>query len=52
MNGPTVFTITVKAEPGDNRPAIIRLRAALKYLLRACRLRCVRLAEGPADEND
>jgi hypothetical protein len=29
----------------DTAPFTIRLRAALKYLLRACRLRCVEISE-------
>jgi hypothetical protein len=31
----------------DTAPFTIRLRAALKYLLRACRLRCVEISEVP-----
>ena len=39
-----VFVITLRAEPHDV-PAILRLRAALKRLLRDYGLKCVSLAE-------
>jgi hypothetical protein len=38
------FTLTLRPV-GKGPPAIIRLRRALKYLLRVCGLRCIRLAE-------
>ena len=42
-----VFVITLRAEMHDV-PAIIRLRAALKRLLRDYGLKCVSLTETPA----
>lgn len=41
---PDVFTLTLRAERSDSRPPITRLRAVLKFALRACGLRCVRLS--------
>lgn len=40
---PDVFTVTLRTGGRDDRPGVVRLRAALKYLLRVCSLRCVRL---------
>jgi hypothetical protein len=37
------FRVTLSVEPGDLRPAEVRLRGALKQLLRIFKLRCVRL---------
>lgn len=39
------FTITIESVPGRDTPAIIRLRGALKCLLRAFGLRCVGLSQ-------
>jgi hypothetical protein len=35
------YLIEVEPMPGDGRPDAVRLRQALKYLGRVCRLRCV-----------
>lgn len=35
------YVIVLQPESGDSRPDAVRLRQALKYLGRACRLRCV-----------
>jgi hypothetical protein len=43
-----VFTLTLRAEAHDV-PAIIRLRAALKRLLRDYGLRCVKVTEAESD---
>lgn len=37
------YHLTLTALPGDPRPGDIRMRAALKLLLRACYLRCTRI---------
>ena len=37
----TRYVIVLQPEPGDSRPVTVRLRQALKLLLRVCRLRCV-----------
>lgn len=42
------FRLTLRPTPGDV-PAAVRLRAVLKYALRACGLRCVRVEEVPRD---
>ncbi len=44
------YAIIVEALPGDPRPPILRLKKALKYLLRACNMKCVDLAPGPGSE--
>lgn len=43
------FTITLKPLADDDRPGIVRLRIALKVLLRAFRLKCVRIVEKPEE---
>jgi hypothetical protein len=40
------FTLILEPLP-DDVPAEIRLRRPLKHLLRACRLRCVRVDDAP-----
>lgn len=35
------YTLILEPIPGDGRPDAVRLKQALKYLGRACRLRCV-----------
>ena len=42
------YRLTLRPLPSSIAPAI-RLRALLKYALRACRLRCVHVEELPAD---
>jgi hypothetical protein len=43
------FQLTIEAAPGWSAPAIVRLRKALKAMLRGYGLRCVDLIEvGPA----
>lgn len=43
------FIVTLRAEPDPlNRAPAIRLRLALKLLLRACGLRCVKVENAPA----
>lgn len=37
----TTFVVTLKATGSDPRPVIVRLRGALKHLLRCFGLRCV-----------
>lgn len=44
------FTITLETTPTDPRPGVIRLRAALKLLLRACGLRCVTARASTGEE--
>ena len=50
----TRFNLTLEALPhGDDRPAVIRLRAFLKLALRGFKLRCVEAKEltpAPASE--
>lgn len=46
---PEVIRLTLKALPSPI-PAIIRLRRALKYLLRSCGFRCERIEDMPGDE--
>ncbi|MDP1799436.1 MAG: hypothetical protein Q8K78_18210 [Planctomycetaceae bacterium] len=48
------YTITLETLPTDPRPGIIRMRSALKLLLRACGLRCVtcRAGDGSAVQHD
>ncbi len=41
------FTLKVVAVPGDDRPPTIRLRALLKFALRALRLRCTEARSDP-----
>ncbi len=47
------FILTLTPEPPGNdhlgREPIYRLKIALKYLLRACGLRCVDMAHRPAE---
>ena len=43
------FVITLEALP-DGVPAEVRLRRLLKHALRALKLRCVGLREGPTEE--
>ena len=35
------YELILESVPGDGRPDAVRLKQALKYLGRACRLRCV-----------
>jgi hypothetical protein len=35
-----VYTITLRAQPGDLRPAAVRLRQLLKLALRGFKLKC------------
>lgn len=35
------YILTLQPMPGDSRPDAVRLRNALKYLGRVCRLQCV-----------
>ena len=35
------YVVELEPMPGDGRPDAVRLRQALKYLGRVCRLRCV-----------
>jgi hypothetical protein len=44
MNKQPIYTIDLTPEPSDV-PAIIRLRKALKCLLRSLGLRCLRIVE-------
>lgn len=48
MNRPEAYVITLRAEGTDDPPPAIRLRQALKLLLRTFRLRCVEAREVPA----
>lgn len=40
MDEPSTYTLTLKAT-GSGPPCITRIRRALKFLLRACGLRCI-----------
>lgn len=42
---PPTFEITFRADPGDDPPAIVRVRAMLKQALRFHGLRCVKITE-------
>jgi hypothetical protein len=44
-----LWTITLKPD-GDGPPAHVRIRRALKLLLRVCGLRCTSVKLAPADE--
>jgi hypothetical protein len=46
------YTITLRALPGDSRPAIYRVRRLLKFALRACGLKCVMIQETPVQDPD
>lgn len=43
------FQLILQAASGDSRPPAIRLRRALKLLLRACGLRCIGCIEVKPD---
>lgn len=43
-----IFTVQLRAEPGHTAPAIVRLRRALKTLLRSFGLRALQVQEAPA----
>jgi hypothetical protein len=45
------FVLTLEPLPGDDPPVFIRLRAALKTLLRAFRFRCVQIQEIPPESD-
>ena len=46
------YVVELEPMPGDGRPDAVRLKQALKYLGRACRLRCVGIrSEEPIKEN-
>jgi len=45
----TRFTLTLEPMANDSIPPVLRLRAALKTLLRAHRLRCIDVAEVAPD---
>ena len=51
MAEPETYTLTLKGT-GSGPPTIIRIRRALKYLLRACGLRCVAISEVKPGESD
>lgn len=42
------YVVTLQAVPGDSRPPEIRMRRALKLLLRCCGLRCTAISTTPA----
>ncbi|HET6324803.1 MAG TPA: hypothetical protein VFG04_08890 [Planctomycetaceae bacterium] len=42
---PEQFRLTIESSPGWSVPAVVRVRRALKVLLRAFGLKCVDLAE-------
>lgn len=47
MPQPVTFTVELRPPPGDDKPHL-RLKRALKCLLRAFGLRCVSVSEKPA----
>jgi hypothetical protein len=44
------YHLTLTALAGDPRPGDVRMRAALKLLLRACYLRCTRIVRDDGRE--
>jgi hypothetical protein len=51
MKPPTLYNITLQSEPSDV-PEIIRLRKALKTLLRSYSLRCVSVGQQATDAGE
>lgn len=47
----TTYSLTLRAEGNDPRPAIIRLRSLLKLMLRGFGLRVITIRELPADRS-
>lgn len=47
---PERFSLTLETLPTDPRPGAIRMRAALKFLLRACGLKCVMITNTSGED--
>lgn len=50
MTKQPTYSLTLRSQPGFTVPPEVRLRRALKYLLRVCGLRCVTLNEPTAPQ--